>query len=211
MLERLTNHFAETVLSETQCGFRKDRDTTDMIFSIRQIQEKFHEQNRDLYLSFIDLTKASDTVNRELVWSVLHKFGTHPQFLARKSFSNFLINHSEDFLDKIKREDIPENKRLLCVDIVMQSDFQKPMNIFYQDKLPILDSKMLSFDLLANLYMEYFENVLLPDIKPAGMFWFRYANGIFIFWDDIYGSTDVFLAKHNNSIHNIKLKVEWKV
>ena len=31
---------AEEVLTEAQCGFRQKRSTVDMIFSLRQIQEK---------------------------------------------------------------------------------------------------------------------------------------------------------------------------
>ncbi|XP_076029772.1 uncharacterized protein LOC143018300 [Oratosquilla oratoria] len=87
MLVKLANHFTETILPKTQCVFRKDRGTTDMIFPLCQIQEKSHEQNRDLYLAFIDLRKAFDIVNREFLWSVLHKFGTPPKFLnTLKSF-----------------------------------------------------------------------------------------------------------------------------
>ena len=34
-----------------------------MIFAARQMQEKCQEQNKDLYMVFVDLTKAFDTVN----------------------------------------------------------------------------------------------------------------------------------------------------
>ena len=40
------------------------------------------EQNRDLFLAFIDLTKAFDTVNRDLLWKVLSKFGCPPNVLS---------------------------------------------------------------------------------------------------------------------------------
>ena len=53
-----------------------------MIFCVRQLQEKCHEQNKDLYIAFIDLAKAFDTVNRELLWEILSKFGTPPKFLT---------------------------------------------------------------------------------------------------------------------------------
>ena len=82
MLTRLTKHLTETTLPETQCGFRKERSTCDMIFVARQIQEKCHEQNRELYIAFIDLAKAFDTVNRELLWNVLTRFGVPNKFLA---------------------------------------------------------------------------------------------------------------------------------
>jgi len=40
MLQRLLTQVAETVLSESQCGFRRDRSTIDMIFVARMLQEK---------------------------------------------------------------------------------------------------------------------------------------------------------------------------
>ena len=36
---------AERVYPESQCGFRSQRSTTDMIFSVRQLQEKCKVQN----------------------------------------------------------------------------------------------------------------------------------------------------------------------
>ena len=81
MLTRLVKHISEPILSDTQCGFRKDRSTVDMIFSLRQAQEKCIEQNKNLYIAFIDLTKAFDTVPRELLWRVLSKLGVPNKFL----------------------------------------------------------------------------------------------------------------------------------
>ena len=66
---------------ESQCGFRRARSTTDMIFVARLLQEKCREQHRDLFIAFIDLTKAFDTVKRYLLWQVLGKFGCPPHFL----------------------------------------------------------------------------------------------------------------------------------
>ncbi len=34
----------------------------DMIFAVHQLQEKCQEQNLDLYMTFVDLTKAFDSV-----------------------------------------------------------------------------------------------------------------------------------------------------
>jgi len=39
-----------------------------MIFVARLLQEKCREQYQNLFLAFIDLTKAFDTVNRTLLW-----------------------------------------------------------------------------------------------------------------------------------------------
>ena len=73
MLIRLLEHVVDLVLPESQCGFRRGRSTIDMIFVARQLKEKCHEQHQDLYLAFVDLTKASDTVNF-LLRNIMHKF-----------------------------------------------------------------------------------------------------------------------------------------
>ena len=68
-------HLVDSVYPESQCGFRAGRGTTDMIFASRQTQEKAGDLNQNLYMVFVDLTKAFDTVNRDAFWKVLHKFG----------------------------------------------------------------------------------------------------------------------------------------
>ena len=66
MLNRLNVHLDQKgLIPESQCGFRKDRGTTDMIFTARQLQEKCQEQNIDICIAFVDLTKAFDTVSRD--------------------------------------------------------------------------------------------------------------------------------------------------
>ena len=51
VLIRLSDHVASTgILSESQCGFRAGRSTIDMIFSLRQLQEKCIEQHKNLFL-----------------------------------------------------------------------------------------------------------------------------------------------------------------
>ena len=55
---------SESIIPETQCGFRPGRGTTDMIFSAQQVQENCREQGRDICLAFIDITKAFDSENK---------------------------------------------------------------------------------------------------------------------------------------------------
>ena len=43
---------------------RVQRSTIDMIFAVRQVQEKCREQNLDLYMVFVDLT----TISRDGLW-----------------------------------------------------------------------------------------------------------------------------------------------
>lgn len=52
-----------------------------MIFAARQLQEKSREQNKDLFMAFIDLTKAFDTVNRETLWEIMRISGCPPKYV----------------------------------------------------------------------------------------------------------------------------------
>ena len=81
LLNRLINHLEQGLLPENQCRFRKELGTTDMIFVARQLQEKCQEQNVDLYTTFVDLTKAFDTVSRNGLWKIISKFGCPHKFI----------------------------------------------------------------------------------------------------------------------------------
>ena len=82
MLLRLVSSVSELILPESQFGFRRDRSTVDMVFVLKQLQEKCIEQHQELYMVFVDLTRAFDAVNRPLLWEVLQKFGCPPKFLS---------------------------------------------------------------------------------------------------------------------------------
>nr|VZI21882.1 unnamed protein product [Spirometra erinaceieuropaei] len=80
LLNRLNNHLEQGLLPESQCSFRRHRGTTDMIFAARQLREKCQEMRTHLYSTFVDLTKAFDTVNREGLWKIMQKFGCPERF-----------------------------------------------------------------------------------------------------------------------------------
>ena len=53
-----------------------------MICTARQLQEKCQLQNVDLYMAFVDLTKAFDIVSRDGLWKIKAKLGCPPRFIA---------------------------------------------------------------------------------------------------------------------------------
>ena len=53
-----------------------------MKFVIRQLQEKCREQNRNIYMAFVDLSIAFDTVNRDMLWELLSKYGCPAKFIS---------------------------------------------------------------------------------------------------------------------------------
>ena len=79
---RRLQKLAERIYPESQCGFRPERSTIDMIFSLRQLQERCREQRQPLYIAFIDLTKAFDLVSRGGLFKILPKIGCPPKLLS---------------------------------------------------------------------------------------------------------------------------------
>ena len=73
---------AEKMLPESQCGFRKGRGCVDMIFAARQLVEKNREHADSLFVLFVDLKKAYDSVPRQALWCVLKKCGVPPVMLS---------------------------------------------------------------------------------------------------------------------------------
>ena len=73
---------AKGLLPEEQGGFRPNRSTTDMMFVVRRLQEIGRKAGVYLFMCFIDLQKAYDTVDRTLLWQVLTRIGVPPQMIA---------------------------------------------------------------------------------------------------------------------------------
>lgn len=66
---------AKRVYPVSQNGFRSERSTIDMIFSLKQFQRR--EQQIPQYIAFIDFTKAFELIKREEQFKILPKIGSH--------------------------------------------------------------------------------------------------------------------------------------
>ena len=71
----------ETYISEEQFGFMPGRGTTDAIFILRQVMEKYREKEKELHLVFIDLEKAYDRVPRQEVWRCMRVKGVSEKYV----------------------------------------------------------------------------------------------------------------------------------
>ena len=77
ILERIVDGLIRQLVSidDSQFGFVSGRGTTDAIFVVRQLQEKYLAANKRLYMAFVDLEKAFDRVPRKIIWWALRKLG----------------------------------------------------------------------------------------------------------------------------------------
>ena len=68
LLNRLKLHVK---VDAQQCGFTSGKSTTDAIFTLRQLQEKYSRKKKRLYHIFVDLEKAFDKVPRAAIqWAL---------------------------------------------------------------------------------------------------------------------------------------------
>ena len=102
ILNRVTQYLLDDVVSESQCGFWRNRGTIDMIFAVRQIQEKCREQNQNLYILFVDLTKAFDTVSRGGLWAIL----SCPSILSKLGCPERFVNIIRSFHEGMMAREI---------------------------------------------------------------------------------------------------------
>ena len=62
---------AEKIIAEEQAGFRAGKNTTEQIFNLRILCEKYLQHQQDLYHVFIDFKKAFDRVWHAALWATM--------------------------------------------------------------------------------------------------------------------------------------------
>jgi hypothetical protein len=73
ILEKRLRREVEERLEEEQSAFRRDRQTQDHICAIRRVMEMYIEEGKELYMAFIDLKAAFDSVKRREIWSAMRE------------------------------------------------------------------------------------------------------------------------------------------
>ena len=65
----------DKLLREQQAGFRKHRSCTDQTTTLRIILEQSIEWNSSLYVNLKKKEKAFDSIDREVLWSIMRHYG----------------------------------------------------------------------------------------------------------------------------------------
>ena len=91
---------AEKIIAEEQAGFRAGRSTTEQIFNLRILCEKYLQHQQDLYHVFIDFKKAFDRVWHAALWATMKEYNISTNLtkviknLYNKATSAVLFNGS---------------------------------------------------------------------------------------------------------------------
>jgi hypothetical protein len=83
MMQRMDDWAEEQQLRAAgQAGFRKERATTDNVFVLQHMIERYKVARKPLFCAFIDFRKAYDCVDRGLLWRCLSSYGLHGDALS---------------------------------------------------------------------------------------------------------------------------------
>ena len=77
ILQARLQQYVNRELPDVQDRFRKCRGTRDQIANIHWIMEKAREFQKNIYLCFIDYTKAFDCVDHNKLWKILQEMGIY--------------------------------------------------------------------------------------------------------------------------------------
>ena len=80
LLNRLTPQ-AETIIAEEQAGFRPGRSTTEQIFSLRILCDRYLQHQQDLFHVFVDFKKAFDRVWHAALWSTMKLYNINANLI----------------------------------------------------------------------------------------------------------------------------------
>ena len=80
----------EKIITEEQAGFKAGRSTTEQIFNLHILCEKYLQHQQDLCHVFIDFKKAFNRVRHAALWAIMKKH----------NISTNLIQVIKDLYDK---------------------------------------------------------------------------------------------------------------
>ena len=156
ILERIVDGLISQVVSidDSQFVFVPVRSTTDAIFVVWQLQEKYLALNKRLYMAFVDLEKASNCVPWKVVWWALKKLGVEEWIvrLVQGMYTNAPSwvpvgkGYSKEFEVKVEVHQGSVFSPLLFIIVLEALSCEFPADVpcedLYADDLVIIDNSL---------------------------------------------------------------------
>ena len=120
ILERIVDCLIRQLVSvdDSQFGFVPSRGTTDAIFVVKQLQEKYLAANKRLYIAFVDLEKVFDRVPQKVIWWALRKLGVEEWIvrLVQGMYANAWshVRVGEGYSEELERSNGEERTESKC-------------------------------------------------------------------------------------------------
>ena len=67
--------YSDDIIGDYQCGFKRNRSTSDQMFAVRQLIEKNWEYNKPFHQLFVDFIKAYDSIIKTKMYQILITMG----------------------------------------------------------------------------------------------------------------------------------------
>ena len=159
-LNEKMNIFAEKnkIISENQFGFRKDKSTTDCLFILHGLIEQFLNKSEKFYCCFVDLSRAFDGLDRDVLWYKLINSG----------ISCKIVNLLKNMYSKIKlcvKKTFQKNENDLDKNILNQNEnstSQSDNDYFFSSKAGVFQGESLS-PFLFSMYINDLNSHLEAD------------------------------------------------
>ena len=82
---------AEEIIKEEQAGFRAGRSTTEQIFNLRILCEKYLQHQQSLYHVFVDFKKAFDRVWHAALWATMRLYNINDNLIRTRRPVQFTL------------------------------------------------------------------------------------------------------------------------
>ncbi|UYV84518.1 hypothetical protein LAZ67_X002430 [Cordylochernes scorpioides] len=183
IINRLNNWIEKReIILENQAGFRKNRSCTDHILLLNSlIQLSLRRKRGKLYVFFVDLTKAFDTVPHDLLWQKLHKMGISNKFVMLiKNFyqeAKIIIRWKGQYSSNVKiNSEVLQGESLSPLLFVLYMadlielynnsaltgfhlpDFGVLHLLLYEDDIAIIGESKINLQIKINLLKSYLDN-----------------------------------------------------
>ena len=201
ILERLRSWY-EAQVSDEQIGFRKDRGTTDGIYTLKRIQQITDRKKQPLFLLFVDLTAAYDHIPRSwLFQSIKMRFQNkeHPRMidileqLYKQTSLTFLETDETFETTSGVRQGGPESSFLfnLYIDYIMRVFINESQteNIRFFEHCFRLNPRSISREERLKIRQENLKSFGIPTLP-----WCGYADDLILFLlelTDLQKATDL--------------------